>query len=440
MRTTSRALTTAFALVAILVLPGAGRGEPLTFDLAPGDVLGSVARYGAFIASLGKQAKGTKLVPGGTRFAGQTCAGFGDVYQLGAVTVFDEAGAVRDLVSSRRGRDGAALESVFHLANVRQWTPPASRAETDIEFWSAVDVSHGVRFEADGMGLDSDAGLIGPSGGAGRLRFGVDVKGAPDSAGRYRFLIEIRGRTSSYDGGLVAWGERRCFTFVDLEPVDVAVVARLVDAFVSVSTLRSRLLSRLAVAESALARGDTAAATDGMAAFVADVVSMAPDTVSATRARRLVSAAFNVRRSLPFLPTTSECGNGTRESGEACDGTDLGGFDCRRLGFESGALACRPDCRFDTSGCVGNPVCGNGIVEPGEECDNGPANSDAAPDACRTNCRYAFCGDGVIDSFEDCEGRDLDGATCRSEGFDRGTLRCDDDCSYDYDDCIDDYW
>lgn len=48
-------------------------------------------------------------------------------------------------------------------------------------------------------------------------------------------------------------------------------------------------------------------------------------------------------------------------------------------------------------------VCGNGIVEPGEECDDGPANSDTVPDACRTTCVHAFCGDGVVDSNEFCD-------------------------------------
>ncbi len=30
--------------------------------------------------------------------------------------------------------------------------------------------------------------------------------------------------------------------------------------------------------------------------------------------------------------------------------------------------------------------CGNGILQAGEDCDDGAANSDTAPNACRTNC------------------------------------------------------
>jgi cysteine-rich repeat protein len=49
------------------------------------------------------------------------------------------------------------------------------------------------------------------------------------------------------------------------------------------------------------------------------------------------------------------------------------------------------------------PACGNGVLEGTEECDNGDANSDTAPDACRSDCRPALCGDGVMDTSETCD-------------------------------------
>ena len=49
------------------------------------------------------------------------------------------------------------------------------------------------------------------------------------------------------------------------------------------------------------------------------------------------------------------------------------------------------------------PSCGNGIVEPDEQCDDGDANSDALPDACRTSCREPVCGDAVADEGEQCD-------------------------------------
>jgi cysteine-rich repeat protein len=38
-----------------------------------------------------------------------------------------------------------------------------------------------------------------------------------------------------------------------------------------------------------------------------------------------------------------------------------------------------------------------------EECDDGDANSDTEPDACRTDCRRARCGDGTVDTDEACD-------------------------------------
>jgi len=49
------------------------------------------------------------------------------------------------------------------------------------------------------------------------------------------------------------------------------------------------------------------------------------------------------------------------------------------------------------------PECGNGEVEGTEQCDDGPANSDTVPDACRTDCTNPRCGDGVVDTGEGCD-------------------------------------
>jgi cysteine-rich repeat protein len=51
----------------------------------------------------------------------------------------------------------------------------------------------------------------------------------------------------------------------------------------------------------------------------------------------------------------------------------------------------------------GHAICGNGVVEAAEECDDGAANSDTLPDACRTACRTARCGDGTVDASEACD-------------------------------------
>ncbi len=60
--------------------------------------------------------------------------------------------------------------------------------------------------------------------------------------------------------------------------------------------------------------------------------------------------------------------------------------------------------------------CGDGTIDAGagEECDDGSANSDTTPDACRTDCTLPICGDGVTDTSEDCDDgntKDFDGCS-----------------------------
>lgn len=64
--------------------------------------------------------------------------------------------------------------------------------------------------------------------------------------------------------------------------------------------------------------------------------------------------------------------------------------------------------------------CGDAVLQGGEQCDDGEANSDTAPDACRSDCRPARCGDGVVDGAEDCDDGGLEAgdgcsAACRDE-------------------------
>lgn len=47
-----------------------------------------------------------------------------------------------------------------------------------------------------------------------------------------------------------------------------------------------------------------------------------------------------------------------------------------------------------------------------------------------------YCGDGVKNGVEQCDGTDVAGATCGSEGFASGTLICGDGCQLDTTGCI----
>lgn len=86
------------------------------------------------------------------------------------------------------------------------------------------------------------------------------------------------------------------------------------------------------------------------------------------------------------------CGNNVLETGESCDGTQLGAQTCVTLGYDAGTLGCSANCTYDTTRCT-------------------------------------RCGDGVRNGTEQCDGRDLGGATCTTMGYDLGTLTCSAGCT-----------
>jgi hypothetical protein len=100
---------------------------------------------------------------------------------------------------------------------------------------------------------------------------------------------------------------------------------------------------------------------------------------------------------------TPVCGNRQLDAGEECDDGDANS--------DSAPNACRMRCR--------RASCGDGVVDASERCDQGKANSDTAANACRTSCMPARCGDGVLDTSEACDqGASNDDArpnACRSD-------------------------
>lgn len=148
--------------------------------------------------------------------------------------------------------------------------------------------------------------------------------------------------------------------------------------------------------------------------------------------------------------TPVNCGNGTIDSGEQCDGANLGEEVCAL----EGTLACTPQCTFDTTWCVYSWHCGNGGIDmDGEQCDGADTGgadclsfgfgevSGEIP-FCRNNCTFDFtsctfnpdCGNGVVDGSEQCDGTDIP-ETCQDWGYSTGTLSCQPFCVFDWSDC-----
>ena len=123
----------------------------------------------------------------------------------------------------------------------------------------------------------------------------------------------------------------------------------------------------------------------------------------------------------------------------ACGRTGLWDYPPRTYGDAGGG----GDAAVDLNGP--DPLCGDGILQRdnGEECDDGLENDDEMPDACRTNCRAARCGDGVTDSDDECDdGNGEDEDFCSNDCLlvpDDPCSPCevDDDCARPQDLCVD---
>ncbi|MGI6393301.1 MAG: hypothetical protein ACOX2F_00990 [bacterium] len=150
----------------------------------------------------------------------------------------------------------------------------------------------------------------------------------------------------------------------------------------------------------------------------------------------------------------SVCGDFIISGNEKCDGFNLNNKTCDLLGFGEGVLKCAENClEFDTTGCGASVFCGDNIIDGTDVCDGTDLGGKECFDfgfeegelRCLANCsgfdtsgcgKSMLCGNGKIDSGEVCDGSQLNGRTCVEEGFEKGKLKCSDDCmSFDTSDC-----
>jgi cysteine-rich repeat protein len=81
------------------------------------------------------------------------------------------------------------------------------------------------------------------------------------------------------------------------------------------------------------------------------------------------------------------------------------------------------------------PACAGGFCG-GEQAPAGTTCQGTGVCDDNGNCILETCGNGVIEPGEQCDGLDLNGETCVTQGFAGGTLACDGNCQFDVSACL----
>ena len=132
-------------------------------------------------------------------------------------------------------------------------------------------------------------------------------------------------------------------------------------------------------------------------------------------------------------PTISICGNGVLETGEQCDGHLLADTGACGAGQRVQSFTCDPTtCQIATKSCEvisTSGYCGNGVIDSNEQCDGtavatgiaicDPGQIEKTQIVCKSDCTIdraasceamgtsAVCGNGILESGEECDGTAL---------------------------------
>jgi cysteine-rich repeat protein len=139
---------------------------------------------------------------------------------------------------------------------------------------------------------------------------------------------------------------------------------------------------------------------------------------------------------------------GRRDTGSVPDIDAFEPYDTGVVAPDAGPIV-TPDAGRDAPMAImidAATVCGNGRIEGTEECEGMDLDGETCITqgylggtlVCATDCTFDksactddLCGNGMVDVGEDCDGANLGGGSCTSEGFVGGELRCTSTCTYD---------
>ncbi|MEM8609207.1 MAG: hypothetical protein AAGF92_19045 [Myxococcota bacterium] len=140
---------------------------------------------------------------------------------------------------------------------------------------------------------------------------------------------------------------------------------------------------------------------------------------------------------LPGCGSIQTCGDGTQNGTEFCEQGDAVACTSLGGGFLGGTASCDATCAaWDISTCTTSSDCGNGQIDPGEACDDG--TNDGGEGECLACGGIQVCGDGNAEGTEACdEGAsngsgpgvcvdDCSGVQLCGDGVQNGTEACDD--------------